>query len=418
MKVKRVLRKINKFFRRYINGGKGAVSLLLVLVMAPLMTMSLTLVESARYQDAVQLMDEIIDLSSFSTLAEYDSFLDERFGLLSVSQETSINSEFSDYLDKNTPALGDSISINSASASGVYPLSNKKVLKQQLLEYGEISVAVEAVTEGIDLDVLLEKLQKSLDLEEFKEEVDAVNAGIDLAAEVESLVENIIEAKNRYDNEYSTALSDYKNAYKDFESKANALITALEDAKTKQEEAAKKEAESEENSDETTEETPTSVTDIYDDKDVQRALNNLYASRDTYKNCTSTLKSELSELKDNIEGIISSAEALPGKIDEFEDATSEADLAADCTTTTSEWLDIIVSQIVTTFDTIAGANFSDTANTDLSNLQTQINDLAGIGQKTITADWTTSDIDDEYGTVTIKSIKSSFSTNNDSQIMR
>ena len=86
-RIKKIYKKIGTFFHKYINGTKGAVSLLLTLVMTPLLSTSLILVESARYQNAVQLMEEIMDSAAFSTLAEYDAFVDERFGLLSVSQE-------------------------------------------------------------------------------------------------------------------------------------------------------------------------------------------------------------------------------------------------------------------------------------------------------------------------------------------
>ena len=123
-----VLRRIGRFLGKYINGTKGAVSLLLALVMSPLLSTALILVESARYQDAVQLMEEIMDSSAFSTLAEYDSFLDERFGLLSISQETNINNVFGQYLEDNVPALGKSVTVNSKNASGKFALSNTDVL--------------------------------------------------------------------------------------------------------------------------------------------------------------------------------------------------------------------------------------------------------------------------------------------------
>lgn len=391
------LRRIGRFLGKYINGTKGAVSLLLALVMSPLLSTALILVESARYQDAVQLMEEIMDSSAFSTLAEYDSFLDERFGLLSVSQETNINNVFGQYLEDNVQALGKSVTVNSKNASGKFALSNTDVLKQQLLEYSEISVAAEVVTEGIDLDELLKKLEKQLDMTEIKEEVEAVSAGVDLTAEVEKLLEGIGDAKKQYNDKYSPALTDYKNAYSDFETKASELITALTTAESNLEEDEDHDS-------------------IYEEKDVKDAIKALKKARDTYKDAASTLKTEFSTLKGYIDTIISAADGLPSKLQKFDDATSESDLAGECTTSTYEWIKIVVDQITTTFKTTVGADFKDVAQDELDALDAQITKLGNLGDKTITSDWTTSKVQSEYGRVSITSISNSFSTKMDSLI--
>lgn len=392
-----VFKRIKRFLEKHINGTKGAVSLLLVLVMSPLLSTALILVESARYQDAVQLMEEIMDSSAFSTLAEYDSYLDERFGLLSISQETNINDVFSQYLDDNVPALGKSITVNSKNASGKFALSNTDVLKQQLLEYSEISVAAEAITEGIDLDELLKKLEKQLDMTEIKEEVEAVSAGVDLTAEIEKLLEGIIDAKNQYNDKYSPALTAYKDAYSDFETKASELISALATAEGNLEEGADHDS-------------------IYEEKAVKDAIDALKKSRDTYKKAASTLKTEFSTLKGYIDTIISAADGLPSKLEKFDDATSKSDLAGECTTSTYEWIKIVVDQITTTFKTTVGSDFKDVAQGEIDALEAQIKKLGELEDKTITSDWTTAKIQSEYGRVSITSISNSFATKMDSLI--
>lgn len=396
-KKSNIFKRIGRFLGKYINGTKGAVSLLLALVMSPLLSTALILVESARYQDAVQLMEEIMDSSAFSTLAEYDSYLDERFGLLSVSQETNINNVFGQYLEDNVPALGKSVTVNSKNASGKFALSNTDVLKQQLLEYSEISVAAEVVTEGIDLDELLKKLEKQLDMTEIKEEVEAVSAGVDLTAEVEKLLEGIGDAKKQYNDKYSPALTDYKNAYSNFETKASELITALTTAESNLEEGEDHDS-------------------IYEEKDVKDAIKALKKSRDTYKEATSTLKTEFSTLKGYIDTIISAADGLPSKLQKFDDATSESDLAGECTTSTYEWIKIVVDQITTTFKTTVGADFKDVAQDEIDALTAQITKLGNLGDKTITSAWTTAKVQTEYGRVSITSISNSFSTKMDSLI--
>lgn len=390
MKIKHFCKRVGTFFNKYINGTKGAVSLLLALVVSPLLSTALLLVESARYQNVVELMEEIMDSSAFSTLAEFDPYLDERFGLLSVSQGTDINSTFSDYLTTNANAIGSSVSLNSYSASGRYALSNTDVLKQQLLEYSEITVAAEVVTEGFDVDKLLEELVKALELDEIQEEIEAVTSGVEVASEVEKLIEAIIDAKKQYTDKYKPALTAYNNAFTTFEEKALELIEALESAEENIEEG----------------EDPES---IYDDGDVKDAIKALKEVRDTYKSAASTLKSELSTLKEHIDSMISAVDKLPEKLMDFENNTSDS-LAAECTTSTYEWLLIIVDQIATTLDTTIGDDYKDKIDNEVRALQNQITKLGQLSDKTITSDWDETKINNEYGRVSITSIPNSFAT--------
>lgn len=396
-KKNNIFKRISRFFGKYINGTKGAVSLLLALVVSPLLSTSLILVESARYQDAIQLMEEIMDSSAFSTLAEYDSFLDERFGLLSVSQGQDINSVFGSYLDDNVDALGKSVSINSKSANGAFALSNTDVLKQQLLEFSEISVATEVITEGIDLEDLLSKLSDALNMEDLKKEVEAVSSGVDLASEIEKLIENITKARDQYRDKYKPALDDYKDAYSDFETKALALITAIETAEANLEE-------------------DESHDSIYEEKDVKDAIKDLKKSRDDYKSAAETLKSELSTIKGQIESVISAVDEIPSKLQDFDDKTSESTLAGDCTTSTYEWLNIVFDQITTTIDTTVGDNFKQESADEIRALEAQIEKLGNLGDKTITSSWDQSKIKTEYGRVSISAVGNSFDTKMDSLI--
>lgn len=400
MHRKRIKKRIGGFFKRKINGTRGAVSLLLVLVMSPLLSIALLLVESARYQDAAQLTEEIMDSSAFSVLANYDGYLDERFGLLSMSQESSINSEFADYLDENISLLGKGVTVNSRSASGAFPLSNTDIIKQQLLEYSEISVAAEIVTEGIDLDELLDKLDEALGLEELNDEIDALNAGVDVASEVEKLLEGITDAVTQYTNKYKPALTAYGTAYTDFQTKAEGLITALTEAEENLAEGEDASA-------------------VYDEQEVQDAVTALKTSRDTYKEAATTLKTELTSMKSSIESILSAADSLPSKLQDFDDKASDSSLADDCTTSTYDWVKIVVDQITTTLNATVGADFKDKSAEEIRALGDQITKLGQLENTAteentwdtvITSDWDTGKVSAEYGTVSITSVSNSFDT--------
>ncbi len=386
---KNIFKRIGRFCGKYINGTRGAVSIFLALVMSPLLSISLILVESARYQDAVQLMNEIIDSSVFSTLAEYDPYLDKRFGLLSVSQGLNINSTFSDYLGTNTSAIGKSVVVNSQKATGAFSLAETEVLKQQMLEYGEISIAAEVAAEGLDLDGLLKKLKKQLDLSDIEDEIEAVTAGVDLASEVEKILEAIDDAKKQYKDKYSPALTDYKDRYDDFSSDATALINALEDAEDALED-------------------DESQSSVYDDKDVKDAIKNLKNSRDKYKKAAEELKTEFSTLKGYIETIISSADTLPSKLNEVSTEVTNSTVAGECTTSAYEWIEIVADQITTTFETTVGDSFQDVADSEIAALTAQITSLGNIGDKTITSSWTSSEVREKYGPLKITSVGDSF----------
>lgn len=391
MKKNALLKKVNGFFKKYINGTKGAISLLLVLVMSPLLSISLILVESARYQNAVELMQEIADSSAFSTLANYDSYLDERFGVLSVSQDADINTAFTSYLSKNVDILGSNVTVNSQSAKGEFALSNTEVLKQQILEYSEISVVAEAMTNIADLDELLKELEKVLDMKDINDEIRAANAGVDLAKEIEKLLEAIIKANDQYNNKYYPALTSYQDAYSDFETKLIELADALETAEDELEEEDDWE-------------------DIFNDKDVKKAIKAAKKSRDDYNTKASTLKTELSAFKGYIDNIFSALDKIPSKLQKFDEGTSEATLAEQCTTSTYEWIKIIVDQITTTMKTTVGDDYKDKINSELQLLQDQIVNLANFNDKTVSSSWDASKIESEYGMIGITSIGEYFAS--------
>lgn len=384
---KNIRKRTRNCFNQYINGTKGAVSLLLALVMSPLLSIALLLVESARYQDAIQLMDEIIDISAFSALAEYDSYLDERFGLLAVSQDTNIHEIFEDYLNNNSTAIGSSVSINSASASGEFALSDTGVLKQQMLEYSEIMVASEVAIEGIDLEHWLEELEKALDLKEFNDDIDAINAGIELTTTLEKLLEGIIELKEQYSDKYVPALSAYESAYSDFEDKASDLITALSNMEDSAEE----------------------------DEGVNTAISNLENAADDYQNAASDLKSEYSALQGKIETVLSAVDSLPSKLQSFENKVAKPSLADECTTSTYEWLKIVADQVTKTFNDTVGADFKDKSTEEIQALDSQITKLNLFSANAVTSSWDTEKVKSEYGFLTF-SVNSTLSENIDSLI--
>lgn len=387
-KKKNMFRHIRKFFKKHINGAKGAVSLLLVFVMSPLLSIALLLVESARYQNAVQLMEEITDSSGFSVLADYDNYLDERFGLLSVSQENNISASFSDYLGSNIDALGNSIALGESSASGKYALSDTDVLKQQMLEYSEIPVAAEVLTEASDLENLINEIKESFNIDEIEKETDSISSALEITNDLASIIKDIDKAKEQFDNKYSPALTKYQDAYIDFEDKAEKLLTALEDAEEALEEG--------EDSNQ-----------VYENTNVDNAIAELKESRDTYKTATVNLKTELLSMGEYLEDLVNTSTELPNKIQVAKGEMEDSNAAGK---TTSDWMGSIGADIYIRIGQLISADFHDKLVEEAQALEEQAVKLQKLEDKTITKEWTVEKIEDEYGNIDILSISHSLST--------
>ena len=151
-KVKRIR------FRQAVTSATGAVTIYLLLVMIPMMSIAVTLIEASRLQGAAESMKEIIDVSAYAALADYDEFVDERFGLLCTSQESTPDALFADYLNTNVKTIGKSVTVGDATAEGDYALSDADILRHQILESAGISVPTEAEYNDFDMNDVMDNV--------------------------------------------------------------------------------------------------------------------------------------------------------------------------------------------------------------------------------------------------------------------
>ena len=86
--------------RDLIRRTEGVISLLLVLLLVPFYSVAAILMEVGRFQNAYRGLDDAIGSSEVSVLAQYDKYIKERFGLLAVSQDIDIDTQFNSYLQK------------------------------------------------------------------------------------------------------------------------------------------------------------------------------------------------------------------------------------------------------------------------------------------------------------------------------
>lgn len=316
--MKKRMKRIKHFFNKYINGTKGVISLFLALVMLPFASSALIIVESARYQNATELVDEMLDCIGLSSIAEFDTYLEDRFGLLAMSQETSPSANFNKYMIANMPALNNSFKYTSASVNGVYPLGNDGVMKNQLMEYSEIMAMSEALYYGLKVDDILKKLYKQMGVENLNKIAEATTKVADVASSTADLVNAIKTSITEYDK-YKTQLSEYKSAVGTFQTKAADLISALNDAKGSLEADA----------------------DLYDVQAVKDAIKECETARNTLKTETREMSSSVAKMKSTVEKLFTTTNKIAENVNAAKvkiDSATGTTLQEKCTTSTSEWI--------------------------------------------------------------------------------
>lgn len=202
-----------------INGVRGAISLLLAVLMTPFLSIACLLVEAGRYNSAVSILDEVLGVTSVSTLAHYDDYLQERWGLLALSQDIDVDSVYTQYLGTNSSVMGPAINIKSASTSGMYPLSETEILEAQLMEYCKLNAPTqlggEIVSKVVSMTKLLEKLKELKNignvLSLLTKGVSTLDSAITMAESAEKL-EEIATELEKLEGEYDTNFNAFQLA--------------------------------------------------------------------------------------------------------------------------------------------------------------------------------------------------------------
>lgn len=389
MEFKKIWEKVSAFFNRYINGTKGAISLFLAFLLTPILTLALVLVESARYQSIVQLVEELSDLCAMSSLASYDTYVQDRFGLLSVSQQEEISDLFKEAMEENKELLGNTVTYTQApSAFGAIPLSTDKVFFQQVVEQSEFSVLAKTVYDGLDLQDLLSQLTDKLGwdrLDEIMTQAELMKNTADLADAAVDLLKCIKEM-NTANDELKSAVKAYKNAYSNtnaegvvsgFEPDALALIEALNNAQGE---------------------------DKYKDSNVKNAVDASKSSAKNYRDKAKDVEKALGKLMEK-------ASALQNRVDSLDDILADyqsnnAKLNSDGEGT-PVFKDMVVTTLLNIYDSLSEA-VSDRAITqissDVSAIQGQISKLNSLidgDMKAIPSTWVEADIESNYGPLSL-----------------
>lgn len=201
-------------------GARGAISILLCLLLSPFVTVTLALVEYARYQQVVELCDEVYELTGISVLSDYDTYLHQRFGLLATSQTNDLSTTGLSLLEENVKILGNQVTLDGASVEGALSLSNVDILKQQVVDFSELTASTAVLEKDLHLDELLDKLKGLTGVSGFLKTVDsladltdAVRKAAEKLQALETVVQDAYDSVNLISSTATTLATDMAELY-------------------------------------------------------------------------------------------------------------------------------------------------------------------------------------------------------------
>lgn len=353
----KVRKQIRYFFKYYINGTRGVISLFLAMLMLPFLSMALMLTEATRYQHAVELMNEIMDTAILSSEAEYDSYLEKRFALMAFDQKTSPQDNFSKYLEKNAKTLGGNVTLKSSGAEAVYPLADKDIFKEQIIEFSQVSVPVKLGEDLLNIKDAIDDFYKKIGLDGLNKYADATNEVASLADNAAKLVKAIDDAKKEYDK-YSAQLTEYNNAASSFRTKTQELIDEVHKA-----------------------ETDLLPDVVYEELSVVGAVNSANSARNTYSREAGEMSTSLGKIREAIKKIMTTVNSLgQGGVSANTaiEATPGMTAAETAVTTKGEWAQRVIAQMTQTITNALGQTWEQDIRVVEGDLLTQKTDIGNV----------------------------------------
>lgn len=118
---------------------QGSSAVFLAVVLACLMSITLTLVFAGRMQAQISIADGALDLASVSLLSEYDYYVQQDYGLFLLrGTDAQLSADLRDYTRLSAKA-----------STGRFCLVNTDEVRTQILEYMKAGGAVHTITEAI-----------------------------------------------------------------------------------------------------------------------------------------------------------------------------------------------------------------------------------------------------------------------------
>lgn len=214
---------MNRKKHRFINGQKGFISLLLVVVLLPFYGVAAILEEIARYESGVKAMDEAGNIAAVSTLADKDEFLYKRFGLLALDQSstTTVDKTYLKYLKAQRTQGTNSFIVNDSdvSVNGVYSLGDIYTLEQEIMQYGSVRMPISIVSDMASVDKIIEDLQEKMGISNILSIVDAGAKVVDATVKIKNAAVDINDKVDELEyayGQYTQSFGNWKTAMAEY----------------------------------------------------------------------------------------------------------------------------------------------------------------------------------------------------------
>lgn len=377
------MRSVRQEKHKFLNGTKGVISLLLCLVMCPFLTIALVLTESSRYQQAIETLNEVNNSAAMSTLGNTDEYLKDRFGLLATSQEGSVDATFQKYLQSNWGVLGAGATLNSGSVDFESSLSllSQETLKQQIMDFAELTVASELVVDALDLSELMDAIKGLGSIDAIMNSLNAITKTAEVASASADLVRNV--------NTLLTALADYTTKASVYSTARTEFLNATMDLQATIKTEMEDDPELCYPKDITPTPTPPSSgptptpgpvqKSVYENSNVKAKMTILDQKADAYQAAGDDLAGNVDTIKTALEGIVGNLDTVRTKIQELKDLTEPAGSSNSANVTNSATSTAVIYEEIVNALMSALENYIDEP--AIEGIKTSINDLKTLSQK-------------------------------------
>lgn len=279
---------------KYINGTKGVISLFLCLLMTPVLTVASALIEFSRYQNTESVFQEVMDTASLSTMANYDKYLQERFGLFAISQDCNISETYKNSLTKNSLVMEGMSLGNDITANGTLPLSQNDIIKRQVLDFSESTVLTEIILEDLQLQTLLDELDKLMAIGGLTQTLSDMN-------NMTTKIKELVESGQNFVSTVESAISKVETLKTNATTFANSLADLY-----------KKISDNGHSIDSTSEET--------ENASLETIINEYLSDIKTVYNNAATLITSVRDVKDSVSGLPAALQSLRTDYNEASEA--------------------------------------------------------------------------------------------------
>ena len=211
-------------FHYFVYKRHGSISIMLSFMLIAILSLSSTLMETARYKSTQRLLNELEQNAAFSLLGCYDRDLYENFGLLAIEQKAG-SEELLSYLNQNLNGVGSGMDLNGldmlltiegVEVDKLYDLTQNEVLRAQIMEFSAYRAPTTLASNLLNFDDLMEELTDQLkEVLPFYETLLKLAGCMEKILDTFTKLQELIEATEKFQKDiesYQEAVGEFNDA--------------------------------------------------------------------------------------------------------------------------------------------------------------------------------------------------------------